>query len=90
MSGMRGPKLVAILDDLELRVFRDRIGPRAYRVTTLRNKTIAFFDLYEDQEFRHGWVEHRDGDGRTDCLTWIDFYTELQEQRHIPAPPVRR
>ena len=28
---------------------------------------------------RSGWVEHRKGTGRTDCLSWIEFTTELME-----------
>lgn len=90
MSGMRGMKLRAVLEDCDLLVLKDRIGPRAYRVTTLTARPIAFYDLHEDGAFRHGWVERADGNGRTDCLSWIEFYAELQEQRYIPAPAVRR
>jgi hypothetical protein len=39
---------------------------------------IAYYDLTEDKAFRFGWVQHRDGNGRTDCLSWVEFLAHLE------------
>jgi hypothetical protein len=86
---MRGNKFRDVLEDLELVVLRDALGPRSYRVTA-KGHPVAFYDLYEDGAFRHGWVERKDGQARIDCLSWVEWYAELMEQGYIPAPAVRR
>jgi len=40
---------------------------------------IAYYDLTEDLAFRFGWVEHPAGNGRTDCLSWVEFLAQLEE-----------
>lgn len=84
---MRGPKLRAILEDLDLLVLQ---GHGSFHVRDSKGAAIATYDLTEDLAFRFGWVDNKRGDGRTDCLSWVEFYAELQEQGYIPRPVVVR
>jgi len=79
---MKGDKLRAVLEDMDLIVLRD--SHNTFQVRTANMRAIALYDLSgDDQAFRWGWVEKRDGSGRTDCLSWVDFMTELQEQDYV-------
>lgn len=56
-------------------------GPLSFFVRTPHGKQIAFYDLCDDDaSFRFGWVELGDSEGRIDCLSWLEFSTELMER----------
>jgi hypothetical protein len=86
---MRGPKLRAILEDLDLHVLSQRRTFHVYN--NLEHAAVASYDLSEDLAYRFGWVENRNRAlGRLDCLSWMEFYAELQQQGYIPKPVVVR
>lgn len=86
---MRGPKLRAILEDLDLHVLNQRRTYHVYR--NLEQAPVASYDLSEDLAYRFGWVEnHNHALGRIDCLSWVEFYSEMQEQGYIPKPVMAR
>lgn len=68
----KGIRLRAHLEDLGFIVFAD--PPTGHRVRLAKNSVpVAYYDTTEDGAYRHGWVEHADGKGRTDCLSWPDL-----------------
>jgi hypothetical protein len=85
---MRGPKLRAILEDLDLLVLRGKGGVMHVRDAT--GRAIGSYELHEDQAYRFGWVDAKRGPARIDCLSWVEFYAELQQQNYIPRPAVVR
>ena len=78
---LKGARLRAHLEDLGYLVFSG--GPLMFVVAKTNAKTVANYSVSDDDaSFLWGWVEHRKGTGRTDCLSWIEFDAEIQE--HTP------
>lgn len=76
---MRGEKLRAVLEDLDdlgLLVLSD--GRRGRWVRHADTTPLGFYDMHEDGAFRHGWVELPRSGGRTDCLSWPEFYALIR------------
>ena len=71
---MKGAKLQEVFEDLDFIVLIDKHSQRGRFVRHANGQPLAFFQMTEDGAFRHGWVEHSRGDGRTECLDWPTFY----------------
>ena len=83
---MKGPKLRQVLEDLGFLVFIDEHTQRGRFVRHADGRPLAFYDMTEDGAFRHGWVEHERGNGRTDCIDWPTFYNVVTH-RNAGATP---
>lgn len=78
---MKGRKLRQVLEDLGHLVLRDEHGVRGFFVRTATGAPLGRYDLYEDGAYRHGWVENERGNGRTDYISWPEFYEHIAKRK---------
>ena len=76
---MNGARCRVYIEDAGFLVLTDPDVQRGYVVNTTAGEVRGRYDLDDTNHFRFGTVE-REKSGRVDCLSWLDFTLELQEQ----------
>jgi len=82
---VNGAKFQAVLEDLGFLVFIDTHSNRGRFVRFADGTPYAFYSMNEDGAFRHGWVKHDRGHGRSDFTDWPNFYDRITRRKAAGA-----